>query len=170
MATVIPPQTAHKLVQEQHAVLIDVREPDEFRSLRIPSALLQPLSVLDILPEDGNMDRPAVYFCRSGKRTTAAMEKLDQRGHAATYVIDGGILAWRQSGLPVQSAAVPPALERQVRGIAGGLVLLFVLLGQKWPFFQILAGFTGAGLLFSGLSGTCGLAILLRRMPWNRNM
>ena len=170
MASVISPQAAHKLIQEQQAVLIDVREPDEIRSLRIPSALLQPLSVLDILPEDGNKDRPAVYFCRSGRRTAAQTEKLDRRGHAAAYVIDGGILAWQQSGLPVESAAAPPAMERQVRMAAGGLVLLFVLLGQKFPFFQILAGFIGAGLFYSGLSGTCGLAVLLRRMPWNRNL
>ena len=170
MASVISPQAAHKLIQEQQAVLIDVREPDEIRSLRIPSALLQPLSVLDILPEDGNKDKPAVYFCRSGRRTTAQMEKLDRRGHTAAYIIDGGILAWRESGLPVESAAVPPAMERQVRMAAGGLVLLFILLGQKFPFFQILAGFIGAGLLYSGLSGTCGLAVLLHRMPWNRNL
>ena len=169
MATLISPQAAHKLIQEQQAVLIDVREPDELRSLRVPSALLQPLSVLDILPEDGNKDKPAVYFCRSGRRTTAQMEKLDRRGHAAAYVIDGGILAWQQAGLPVASASTPMAMERQVRMVAGGCVLLFVLLGQKFPFFRLLAGLIGAGLLYSGISGTCGLAVLLKRLPWNRN-
>ena len=163
MAFVIPPRTADELIREKQAVLIDVREPEEYRSLHIPEALLQPLSVLDLLPGDSDRDKPAIYFCHSGRRTAAHMDMLERRGHAATYIVDGGITAWQQAGLPVRRGDGPIAMNRQIRIAAGGLVLLFVLLGQKF-----LAGLVGAGLLYSGLSGTCGMASLLQRMPWNR--
>lgn len=168
MALIISPQQADKLVQEQQAVLIDVREPEEYRSLRIPSALLQPLSVLALLPDDQDKDKPAIYFCRSGRRTGAHLETLDQRGHASTYIIDGGILAWQQAGLPVGHAEIPPSIMRQVHIVAGSLVLLSVLLGRAIPAFHLLAGLVGAGLLYSGLSGQCGMAAVLQRMPWNK--
>ncbi len=164
MADIISPRTADELIRTQQAVLIDVREPEEYRSLHIPSALLQPLSVLDLLPEDHDKDKPAIYFCHSGRRTTAHRNMLDRRGHTAAYIIDGGIAAWQLAGLPVRRGSGPIAMNRQIRIAAGSFILLFLLLGQKF-----LAALVGAGLLYSGLSGTCGMAALLQRMPWNRS-
>jgi len=58
---------------------------------------------------------------------------------------------------------------RQVQVTAGSLVLIGVLLGAFLnPWFLILSGFVGSGLMFAGLSGWCGMAKLLGNMPWNK--
>lgn len=167
MTHIILPEEAARLMRDEKALLVDVREPDEFRSLRIPGALLQPFSVLSMLAEDADREKPAVYFCRTGRRTASEQGLLESRGHARTYIIDGGILAWKNAGLPVEASAGPLPIMRQVHLAAGGLVLLFVVLGQAVPPLSWLAGLVGAGLVFSGLTGACGMAMLLRRMPWN---
>lgn len=168
MTQLISPQEAQRLVEENGAVLIDVREPDEFGNVRIPGSHLQPLSVLELLPSDRDLDKPAVYFCRTGRRTAKAMDSLERRGHAATYIVDGGLTAWQAAGLPVAQVDGPPPIMRQVHMAAGGLVLLFSLLALIRPGFSLLAALVGGGLVYSGLSGKCGMAMLLTHMPWNR--
>jgi rhodanese-related sulfurtransferase len=70
----------------------------------------------------------------------------------------------------VQDKAQPRPLMQQVQIVAGSLVLLGVVLGYLLnPAFFLLSGFVGAGLLFAGLSGWCGMALLLAKMPWNRS-
>src|SRR5690606_5318800 len=65
----------------------------------------------------------------------------------------------------------PLELQRQVMIAAGSLVLLGVLLGYALsPWLFLLSGFVGAGLIFAGISGFCGMALLLQRMPWNRRL
>lgn len=155
-------------MQEKNAVLIDVREPDEYRSLRIPGARLEPLSVLKHLPEDPDKDKPAIFFCRSGRRTEKAGPVLSAREHAQTYIIDGGLMAWEKAGLPVEKSAGPLPIMRQVHIAAGSLIILFTLLGRAAPFFSLLAALIGAGLLYSGFTGKCGMSLLLQQMPWNK--
>lgn len=164
--TVSPQQAAHLL--EAGAVLIDVREPDEFLAAHIPGATLQPLSVLHALPLDGDQGKTAVYYCQSGNRTAANAALLAARGYARACIIEGGLAAWQAAGLPVTGTKGPLPLMRQVHVAAGGLVLLFVLLGQSMPIFRLFAGLVGAGLVFSGLTGFCGMALVLMRMPWNK--
>lgn len=169
MTELITPQRAKQLLEEENALLIDVREPEEYASLHIPGAYLQPLSVLAHLPADDDAQRPVVFFCNSGNRTAAAMQKLEQRGHSRTFIIDGGLTAWQRAGLPVAKAQQPLPLSRQVHIAAGGLIVLFLLLGQQLPFFRIFVLFIGFGLLASGLTGACGMALLLKKMPWNKS-
>ncbi len=86
------------------------------------------------------------------------------------YILEGGLDAWKRAGLPVQiDPGQPLELSRQVQIVAGGLVLAGTIAGA-WlsPWFLLLPGFVGAGLVFAGLSGFCGLARVLMRMPWNR--
>lgn len=168
MAEFISPQKAMELVQNEQALLVDVREADEYAGMRIAGANLQPLSVLQYLPPDENTDRPVIYFCYSGKRTGAAQEQLNKRGHARTYIIDGGLEAWQRAKLPVQESKGVLPIMRQVHIAAGSLIVIFLLIGQHVPFFRLFAVFIGLGLLASGLTGACGMAMLLKKMPWNK--
>lgn len=168
MAIYISPQEALRLTQEEGAKLIDVRDPDEYGATRIPGAYLQPLSVLELLPPDDDLDKAAIFFCQKGNRTGAAAGRLDSRGHKSAYVITGGLEAWKKAGLPVAETKGPIPIMRQVRVAAGSLVLLFLLLGEVDPALRILAALVAAGLVWSGLSGSCGLAAVLAQMPWNK--
>lgn len=166
----ITPLDAARLMREG-ATLVDIREPDEHARERIPGARNLPLSRLEAqalaLP-DG---RAVLFHCRSGARTRAHAERLaGKAGPCETYLVEGGLDAWKAAGLPVvEDRRQPLELMRQVQIAAGSLVLLgLVLAAFASPWFLVLSGFVGAGLVFAGLTGTCGLARLLRRMPWNR--
>ena len=166
MARLLPPREAAAMVERGEAVLVDIREPDEFGETRIPGACLQPLSVLDLLPPDPAENKTAIYFCRSGARATEAAGLLDKRRGGAALIMEGGLNAWAEH-LPVEKSARPLPLMRQTQIAAGLLILLFLGIGQFAPVFRLLAAGVGAGLVFAGLSGTCGLALLLKRLPWN---
>jgi rhodanese-related sulfurtransferase len=117
----------------------------------------------------GAADLPLYFICRSGGRGKQACEKLLAAGYASVVNVEGGTSAWAEAGLPVVRGRKAIALERQVRMVAGSLVLLGALLG--WlvhPAFVALSAFVGAGLLYSGLTDTCGMGMLLARMPWNQ--
>jgi rhodanese-related sulfurtransferase len=85
-------------------------------------------------------------------------------------LVEGGLDAWKRAGLPVaEDRRQPIELMRQVQIAAGSMVVLGVVLGLLVaPGFYLLSGFVGAGLVFAGVTGTCGLASVLRLMPWNR--
>jgi rhodanese-related sulfurtransferase len=152
------------------AVLIDVREADEYAREHILGARLAPLSAIDTHDFDRDHDKAAVFHCRSGMRTQANAAKLLSKGFREVYCLEGGIEAWKAAGLPVHTnRKAPLEIMRQVQITAGSLVLLGVLLG--WfvnPTFFALSAFIGAGLTFAGISGWCGMALLLKTMPWNR--
>lgn len=162
----ISPAEAKRLIDEG-AVLVDVREADEHLRERIPGARNAPLSRLEQL---GAGSRPVVFHCKSGARTLANAGRLSAAAGAEAYVIEGGLDAWRRAGLPVErDERRPIEIMRQVQITAGSLVLLGVALGYGVnPAFYALSGFIGAGLIFAGVSGWCGMAKLLALMPWNR--
>lgn len=152
-------------------LLIDVRTPAEYEELHAEGAKLTPLDRLD--PKALAAECPAgefIYFiCRSGGRGKQACEKLRTAGLDRVVNVEGGTLAWEQAGLPVHRGRRTISLERQVRIAAGALVLLGTALGAFVdPAFLGLAAFVGAGLVFAGITDTCGMGILLGRMPWNR--
>ncbi len=151
------------------AVLVDVREADEHARVRIPGARHVALSGLGRVD---CADAPAVIFhCRSGARTAAAAAKLAAAAAPTeAYVLEGGLEAWRRAGLPVvEDRSQPIEIQRQVQIAAGTLVLAGAVLGTFVnPAFYGLSAFVGAGLIFAGVSGFCGMARVLARMPWNR--
>jgi rhodanese-related sulfurtransferase len=153
------------------AVLIDVRDADEHARERIPTAKLIPLAQIGSkpLPEGA---KTVVFHCRSGNRTGANAARLAGAAGSDAYILEGGLDAWKRAGLPVISdRGQPLELMRQVQMAAGLLVLVSVVLGSTVSAaFYFLAGFVGAGLVFAGATGTCGMAHLLRLMPWNRRM
>lgn len=163
----IPPAEAARLV-EQGATLIDVRSPDEHARTRIAGARNIPL---ERLSEDSAPGDIIVFHCRSGMRTAQAAGQLARAAGGRTcYIVEGGLTAWGDAGLPVvEDRRAPIEMQRQVMIAAGSLVLLGTLLSLLLaPAWIWLAAFVGAGLTFAGLTGFCGMARLLALMPWNR--
>lgn len=154
-------------------IIVDVRESDEFDSEHVPNSIHSPLSNFDRcgLPLlNGLEGKPVVLLCRSGNRARLALEQARRLGYTGPLsVYEGGILAWKSQGkLTLGKNATALPLMRQVQAVAGSLVLISVILGFFIaPAFFGLAAFVGAGLTFAGLTGFCGMAILLSKMPWN---
>ena len=163
-------ETARKWLELESAVLIDVREPDEYIREHIPQARLVPLSGFNDEDFPGEHDKIAIVHCRSGSRTQAAAATILQAGFAEVYQLKGGLQAWRKAGYPVnENRRAPISIMRQVQITAGGMVVLGIILALAVsPWFMALSAFVGAGLVFAGASGTCAMASILSRMPWNR--
>jgi len=168
MTRSISPAEAKRLVDEENALLVDIREPEEFAGKCIEGARLEPLSALPFLVPDPDRERPAVFYCNSGRRTKNNADALEGRGFTATYFVEGGLEGWEKAGLPVVRRTVPLPMPRQIQMAAGCLVFLFSLLSFGMPSFTWLTLFIGAGLVFAGYTGICLMAGLLARMPWNR--
>ena len=170
MLQTISPAEAARLLKDG-ATLVDVREPDERARAHIPGSRHLPLSQLhqaELAVQEG---RPVLFHCRSGMRTASNADMLAAKaGVCEAFIVEGGIDGWKAAGLPVaENRKAPLEIIRQVQIGAGSLVLLGVLGGAfVSPLFYLLAGFVGAGLVFAGISGFCGMALLLRHMPWNR--
>ena len=166
--TSVTPAEAQRMIQDG-AKLIDIRDADEHAREHIPGADNVPLAEIDRL-QAGNC--PVVFHCRSGARTGANAARLVAATGAPCDVLEGGIDAWRRAGLEVAADRRQPLeLMRQVQLAAGGLVLLGVALGfLVGPGLFALSAFVGAGLMLAGATGWCGMARLLRHMPWNRRM
>lgn len=170
----ITPEEAKALAQSG-AAIVDVRDADEFAREHIPGARNAPLAALgpDAAPPMAlnNSGGVLVYHCKSGMRTKANAAKLaEAAGLCEAYILEGGIEAWKAAGLPVAvDKGQPLELMRQVQIAAGSLVVIGVVLGAALhPGFYLLSAFVGAGLVFAGVSGFCGMARLLAVMPWNR--
>ncbi|WP_382155976.1 rhodanese family protein [Hydrogenophaga sp. ANAO-22] len=166
----LSPQAAQALVK-QGAILIDIRAADEHARERIALARHAPMEQLknNGLPlEDGAS--AVIFHCRSGNRTQVNASALGACTACEAYVLEGGLDAWKKAGLPViTDVSQPLELQRQVQIVAGSLIVLGAVLGATVsPWFHALSGFVGAGLVFAGASGFCGLARVLMRMPWNR--
>lgn len=152
------------------ARLIDIRSADEHARERIPGAVNLPLDRIRDLPQDG---RPVVFHCKSGMRTAANAARLAEAAAGApAYSLSGGIDGWRAAGQAiVADGSQPLEIMRQAQIAAGALVLAGVLLGLcVAPGFLGLSAFVGAGLVVAGTTGWCGMANLLRVMPWNRRV
>ncbi len=150
--------------------VVDVREYSEYETERVAGARLVPLSTFDRQVGEIDRHRPVYLLCRSGKRAGMAAEKLHQLGYDDVRVVEGGMQAWTAAGHPVERGGSNVwSLERQVRFVAGSLVVIGALLA--WlvhPAFIWLSAFIGAGLVFAAVTDTCGMAMMLARMPWNQ--
>ncbi|PXY22966.1 rhodanese-like domain-containing protein [Prauserella muralis] len=150
--------------------LIDVRTPGEFDSAHIPGSYNVPL---DLLREHraelrGHLDEQVVLICRSGQRAAQAEQALAAAGLPNLRVLDGGIAAWQAEGAPVRGGRPRWDLERQVRLVAGSIVLVSVLVSLVFPPAKWAAAFIGGGLTVAALSNTCLMGMLLAKLPYNR--
>src|SRR5262245_46994715 len=150
--------------------LLDVRTPGEYSTAHIAGSYNVPVDVLaEHTAEIGALDTPVVLICQSGQRAERADAVLRVSGQRQLRVLDGGMRAWLDAGLPVNRGAARMSLERQVRiaagllSAAGGFLALLVS-----PWFAAIPAFVGSGLVFAGLTDTCAMGMLLARMPYNR--
>ncbi len=170
----VAPRELHRALAEGAAAeLLDVRTPGEFAAAHVPGARLLPLDELDaaaFLTERGAHDKPIYVLCLSGGRARRAIEKFRRAGISGCVLVEGGTQAWMDAGLPVErggSAGLP--LMRQVQITVGFLSAAGAALALTInPWFALVPLVTGCGLLFAGLTGFCGLALVLAKMPWNK--
>ncbi|QGJ69932.1 Inner membrane protein YgaP [Planctomycetales bacterium 10988] len=170
----ISPQQLAKLREEGKSVeLIDVRTPVEYREVHvdfaknIPLDQLKPESVME--GRNGSREEPLYLICRSGSRGAKACEKFQKAGFENVVNVEGGTMACEGTELPLKRGKKTISLERQVRIVAGSLVVVGAALG--WfvhPAWVGLSAFIGAGLVFAGITDTCGMGMMLAKMPWNQ--
>lgn len=164
-------QEIKELMMSGECQVIDVREFSEFEAERIHNARLMPLSNFEKHAAEIDREKPVYLLCRSGNRARQAAERLLKKGFSDVHVVEGGMQAWEAANLPVvKGESRIWSLERQVRFAAGSIVLLGILLSIfLWQPFVWLSAFVGAGLVFSAATNTCGMALLLARLPWNQS-
>jgi rhodanese-related sulfurtransferase len=153
---------------ERHVLLVDVREPAEYAAEHIPGSTLEPLSRFNAA-RFADLGEPVVLICQSGRRAQQVAIQLTQAGIRDVQVLSNGIAGWKAAGYVLERGkGAPLSLARQVQITAGALVLLGTLLGAFLsPAWLLLSAMMGAGLVYTGATGSCILALLLARMPWN---
>ncbi|MFI6873885.1 rhodanese-like domain-containing protein [Streptomyces sp. NPDC050400] len=173
MSTTLTPTELHARPTDSTLVL-DVRAPGEFASGHVPGAVNVPAEHLDeLVPDlrDAAERRRIVVVCAAGSRSAAACAKLADAGVEAVGLA-GGTQAWTADGRPVDTVERAGrgvwAMDRQVRFAAGSLVLAGLALGRRAPKGRLLAAGIASGLVYSGLSNTCGMAAMLGKLPFNR--
>ncbi|MGQ2991198.1 MAG: rhodanese family protein [Brevundimonas sp.] len=168
--TPLNPAEVDRRLRANSALLVDIREPDEFVREHVAGAVHAPLSSFDTAASRLPDGREIIYTCRTGNRTGVNCARLAARTPGEAFVLDGGLEAWKAAGLATRKdASSPIELMRQVQMTAGGLILIGAALGLLvHPAFWGLSAFVGAGLFVAGATGFCGMARLLAVMPWNR--
>ncbi len=168
--TTIHPSELRQLLQEDPDTrILDVRTGAEFESVHIPGSFNVPLDLLaEHVRDVADLEHPVVLVCQSGGRATTAQEKLNSAGKTNLRVLEGGMGSWMTAGGDVVKGQEKWALERQVRGVAGSLILASILASVKFPKARFLAGGVGFGLWFSAVSNTCAMGMLLAKLPYNR--
>lgn len=166
----VDPRAASEWLANNEAIIVDVREPGEYESMHIVGAKLIPIGVVATseLPELKN--KKLIMHCQFGRRGGMACEKLLSMNPALDiYNLEGGISAWEKEGLHVErSESTVIAIDRQVQITIGSGVLIGLILGYGFnQAFFFISAFFGAGLLYAGISGSCGLAVIMSKMPWN---
>jgi len=173
VSTISPTQLAELCQGGKRVELIDVRTPVEFREVHLEVAKNVPLDQLDpaqlMRTRSSSASEPLYLICRSGSRGQQACDKFVKAGFTNIINVEGGTLACVDAGLPVVRGKKAISLERQVRIAAGLMVVLGVALGFfSHEGFLGIAGFVGIGLVFAGITDTCGMGLMLAQMPWNK--
>lgn len=151
--------------------IIDVRTPAEFETAHIAGSHNVPLDVLD--KHSGEVARrlrtdDVVLVCRSGQRSTKAQALLRNAGLTGGRVLQNGITDWQGHGFDVDRGTPRWDLERQVRLVAGSVVLSSVLGSVAVPRLKWVAAAIGGGLTFAAVTNTCAMATALSKLPYNR--
>jgi rhodanese-related sulfurtransferase len=172
-AAEIDPRDAQAALSRSECVLVDVREADEHARERIAGSVLLPLSALT--PQQVNAlgaNRVAIH-CKSGRRGADAVARCAGLAAAGITVVNvrGGIEAWKAAGLPtiVDTARPRISVMQQTQIVIGTCVFAGTALGfLLHPGFLAIPAFMGAGLVFAGATGFCGMAVAIGKLPWNR--
>ena len=170
-STRVDTSTVEQWLDDGSAVrLLDVRSAAEFEGVHIPGAYNVPLDTLGEHAEDiqRHVDEPVVLVCRSGMRASQAEQRLAAAGMENVKVLEGGMMAWERAGGRVNRGTAKWDIERQVRLVAGSIVLAAIVVSIWVPAARFVAGFIGAGLTFAALSNTCAMGMMLSKLPYNR--
>ncbi|MBF0385463.1 MAG: MBL fold metallo-hydrolase [Candidatus Omnitrophica bacterium] len=169
----VSPKEAVSLAQkDQRVALLDVRSALEFNQVHIKDAINVPIDSLSAKIIDlSKSGKEYIVLCRTGNRSPMAADMLIQSGIHDVKVMHGGMTRWQKEGLPVIKGEGGISLERQVRVIAGSLVLLGILFSWSihWAFIFI-SLFVSCGLIFAGLTDNCLMGMLLMRLPYNKKL
>jgi len=172
LKTIAPGELHARVLAGDPFELLDVRTPPEYSRAHVPGARLIPLNTLEAeaFLKQHQPGEPLYVLCQGGTRARKAIDKLERAGCNDCVLVEGGTQAWIDAGLPVNrgvSKVLP--IMRQVQITVGFISALGALLALLVnPLFAVVPLVMGCGLLFAGLTGTCGMALLLARMPWNR--
>ncbi|MCK6391491.1 MAG: rhodanese-like domain-containing protein, partial [Azonexus sp.] len=103
----VSPAEATRLINRENALVLDVREPDEFAAGHIPDAINIPVAKLAerIQELDKFRSRPLVVCCLSGMRAGRACSELKKQGFEQLNNLSGGIDAWIGANYPVKKGA-----------------------------------------------------------------
>lgn len=156
---------------EQHSdiIIIDIRSPEEYRHEHIHAAINIPISEIHTLTDKQYTNKIAIFHCSSGTRTQLNQSALASTAFQQTYCLNGGIEAWKRSGLEVNKAVNAPIdVMRQVQIIVGLMIVLGLSLSNLSTYFLLLPAVAGIGMLIAGITGFCGMAEILKFLPWNR--
>ncbi len=169
----ITPSRLSEILKEQSIDIIDVRTPAEFREAHLAQARNIPIDTLDpkklSIDENSSTKAPLYFICKAGNRGATACKMMRDSGFSKVWNIEGGTEACIAAGLPVVRGKKVISIERQVRIMAGAIVLIGALLAiLVHPYFALIPIFIGGGLMFAGITDSCGMALLLGKMPWNR--
>lgn len=154
--------------------LIDVRMPTEYREVHADGAVNVPLDSLNpnavIGMRNGRSEEPLYVICKSGNRSSKAVQKFLDAGYSNVVNVDGGTTAWVDARLPVVRGKKAISLERQVRIAAGSIALIGSVAAMVTGnvYLAGIPAFIGAGLTFAGITDTCGMGMMLSKMPWNQ--
>jgi rhodanese-related sulfurtransferase len=167
--TKLNPKAVKDKLEQGSICFVDVRSQDEFQSGHAAGAVCLPLETIEGGAAPVPRDRLVVLSCQSGMRSARAREILKAQGYENVAELEGGFAAWSAAGFPVNRSRRAIPVIRQVMITAGFLVFLGSMLGiVVSPAFLALPVFVGAGLMFAGITGFCGMAMILEKMPWNR--
>ncbi len=169
-ASIDPAELVRMRAEDPAVHVIDVRTPGEFETGHIDGSYNVPLDLLgEHVADLAALDHHVVLVCQSGARATKALEQLVAAGKSNLRLLQGGMSAWTASGGHVsRTNATRWAMDRQVRLVAGSIVLATVAASVAFPPARFVAGFVGAGLTFSAVTNTCGMAMALAKLPYNR--
>jgi len=156
--------------KQKNYILVDVRTKPEYKQVNIQESINIPLQEIEKHKKELQQYKTVYIHCQSGGRSQKACENLKDLKGVEVINVTGGILDWQAQNYPTnKSQKKVYSIIQQVHIIAGGLGLLgsilSIIYSTKWIF---LPAFIGTGLLFAGLTGWCGMAIVLQKMPWNK--
>lgn len=154
-----------KGLEEGNVLALDVREMDEYGYEHIAGTRNVPLSRLHEIIATLPRDKDLLVLCQTGSRTVQATNSIKAAGFERVNAVEGGVQAWKSAGYPLERKNGPIPIMRQVQIVAGSLSLI----GGLFPDLRWIAIIVGAGLVFAGVSGTCGMAHILSKLPWNKS-
>lgn len=160
------------IVKDPQVKLLDVRSALEFGQVHIKDSINVPIDMLSAKIADLSRSKQSyVVLCRTGNRSPMAADMLIQSGIHGVKVMEGGLTRWQREGLAVVKGEGGISLERQVRLIAGSIVLFGIIMSwlAHWGFIAI-SVFVSCGLIYAGLSDNCLMGMLLMKFPYNKKL